>query len=271
MQSARSPPGSQTPSIATKQWQTKFRKMALKSFNIAGSSPLFPLLQSLFFKYYLYHNHTKNASQLLVSDLPASMPRSTSGLCPSFRYTFLFDMWYWHCRTAEASIGRHSKSRTTEKQHFFKQYREVQINAKTTWPSPGGHEAPTHRFCHLFPLPTTMENSNLLFKRSLHAFKASPDDRTQLLAARSSQDHLQEQIRAALPILLPQPSMAQSSCSCPRHPPLSSMATLLRTTRKKREKGIICALRSSTGTILAIGNHRLLQFSQLLKFQLGLD
>lgn len=40
----------------------KFRKMALKSFNIAGSSPLFPLLQSLFFKYYLYHNHTKNAS-----------------------------------------------------------------------------------------------------------------------------------------------------------------------------------------------------------------
>lgn len=61
--------------------------------------------------------------QLLESDLPASMPRSTSGLCPSFRYTFLFDMWYWHCRTAEASIGRHSKSRTTEKQHFFKQYR----------------------------------------------------------------------------------------------------------------------------------------------------
>lgn len=76
--------------------------------------------------------------QLLVSDLPASMPRSTSGLCPSFRYTFLFDMWYWHCRTAEASIGRHSKSRTTEKQHFFKQYREVQINAKTTLTKPRG-------------------------------------------------------------------------------------------------------------------------------------
>lgn len=128
----------------------------------------------------------------------------------------------------------------------------------------------------IFLLPTNMENAKLLFKRSLHASKAPPDDRTHLLAARSSQDCLQEQIRAALPILLPQPSMARSSCSCPRRPTLSSMATLLRTTGKYREKGIICALRSSSGTILAMRSHckvrsHLPQFSQLLTFQLRLD
>lgn len=99
----------------------------------------------------------KMLPQLSVSDVPACMPRSTSGLCLSFRHTFLFHMWYQHRRTAEASINKQTlfKSHPTEKQHLFKQHIEVHRNAKTTLTKPRGPWSAHASVLPSFPCPPT--------------------------------------------------------------------------------------------------------------------